>query len=1146
MVKRNIKLTRNLKLWLYQNIRKFFKADPYFKHLNVDTMLSEFKYELREQIYLDDLLERLTSLGYNKEFKFFRKFKKDEILYFSYPDLCFQIESLFESWGDVVKIEREYTQVFENLYYSSQSSFIINDEYETAAEELETSQFIYGLRPNLKTYYKLDFDRVSLREYELSKVSSIKCDFKKEYDKFSKKIKHRTNIIAGETGNGLFFQTDIQSFYHSIAPIEVISFLKEFHPTAIGLIKSVQKLKKLGFKELPVGWILSSSIAYLILFRFHQNLKGSLQKKLLDLKVKNESFDNIEILSYVDDFVFLIETKRLLTKEEGESVAQEILKQASFEIQKSLKFKKVAFHKLSSEKSVLHNITPSFASVVDTNFFNFAGNDYGTDGWHALDEVMAPFDNDLILNERVQFFKILQSTKTKILEDDLDPDFLFDDIFNKVQYKLEKGGVKYLVSILSLLGQYFKHCNKKGLFNKALFEKYSKPLCLSLNEDKKNSINVWINFFEKLWEIIPDKQNREIVKSYKKMLDDCFNKQIKPRKELTIFDKDLFKSLKESQRKKNIIANYQDNEFNGNISEASSFRLCSILFRNINITRCMLEGVFDEVELRQRDLYSVIISMKEIFSLDNNKFSFFNIISHAQKNFSLLGRKKFISNIVAESSFYFFPRSGIEELKRIYNFFEENKLGNEGYAIELSFQLENFETISQFVSLDGQEKLDAYLISMQHYFTKKYENPLKGIVGDFDFYVLKKVLIKSFIWTNFLFLTSNVEDFWKILFFKYTSIDSALALNWSASPFSLNNASFVIGNFLKKIICLNYRLEIDEILAEIKKHLNTEKENFKITLNERVELINLDEVLHKFYDKEFDFSQGVKITIAPLKIPRESYDPKLGLAFRPECINEINSKVNGAISHAIKQKSNFIVFPEMSLPRKYLESYLKKAGEGGVILVGGVENMPDKFRFVSNDVVVSFPCSPFENPMGKYYWSFFQSKIFPSSKEYNILKKAKYNFKFGNKMVLFYSTKWNNFSILNCADFLSLELAYFLQGYVQTLIVPSMNYDSDTFNHLSNTYIRQLFCYCVISNNRAYGGSSILAPFRDKAKRNVFSIEGDSVPEFHTTKIYPEEISKIQNENYLKLFNDKDNSDEFIDKFKQLPPGWVKKIIIKK
>ena len=222
-------LSENLKFWLYSSIKKFFSLDPYLKNFKTEEILSEFKYFLSESSTSDELLEQLDKCSQYRAMRFYRKQGAEEShLYFVYPRLSFQIESILVAWKDILSLEKEIINNYELEYISEYSQFpTVESEDEGACSR----QFVFGLRPNTNTFYnssaKLDF---SLRDYEMSKITPLQANFKTEYSYYKISVKNQVSKVAlKEEKKCLFFQTDIRSFYHSLPIDEIQQFFRKYH-----------------------------------------------------------------------------------------------------------------------------------------------------------------------------------------------------------------------------------------------------------------------------------------------------------------------------------------------------------------------------------------------------------------------------------------------------------------------------------------------------------------------------------------------------------------------------------------------------------------------------------------------------------------------------------------------------------------------------------------------------------------------------------------------------------------------------------------------------------------------------------------------------------------------------------------------------
>ena len=270
---------------------------------------------------------------------------------------------------------------------------------------------------------------------------------------------------------------------------------------------------------------------------------------------------------------------------------------------------------------------------------------------------------------------------------------------------------------------------------------------------------------------------------------------------------------------------------------------------------------------------------------------------------------------------------------------------------------------------------------------------------------------------------------------------------------------------------------------------------------------------------------------------------KNGFQYTAKARRLIDIKIRNSIDEAIKQKSSFLVFPEISLPRSYLQSYLRLLAGHDVILVAGLEYAVDINKNAYNSTIISVPVLRSASPGGRGYMVFEQIKNFPSAEESHHLQKAGFKYKNGDTVYIFKSTVWGDFAVLTCSDFLSLGFRWLLQGEVQSVFVPAQNRDSVTYDHISESCIRDLHCMAIVCNNPKEGSSHCYAPFYDKVKREKFKRVGISEPECHTFEIDPRIFKQNQtNASALTPFrdpNDKNNKawGKFIE-FKQLPPDW--------
>ena len=401
---------------------------------------------------------------------------------------------------------------------------------------------------------------------------------------------------------------------------------------------------------------------------------------------------------------------------------------------------------------------------------------------------------------------------------------------------------------------------------------------------------------------------------------------------------------------------------------------------------------------------------------------------------------------------------------------------------------------------------------------------------------------------------NDARDFVKYILTAHLEPEYSQLTPWSVIPLTLQKTGIYTNLIIKKLFEVKYneKNKISDIIKDIgiidflKNALNkTHIKKLEKFINQRyfdVNIVNLDLLSQQFEDKKLR-KKPFKITIAPLSLNEKDLNFKKSIRFENQSEKKIDLCIRGAIDEAVRQESSVLIFPELSIPRNYLGSYLKLASEHHIVLIGGLEYFSNIEKNSYNSTIVSIPVKRSLNPKGRGYFAFEQIKIFPSAEESYYLSKHNLKYQKGSGVFIFKSNFWGDFAVLTCSDFLSLGLRWMLQGEVQAVFVPAQNNDSVTYDHISETSVRELHCLAIVCNNPERGSSHCYAPYYDRSKRTMFKKIGVSIPEYHTFTVdCLKEFKKTQKEaNPIKPFrnldSEKNDRDKYpYSKYKQLPP----------
>jgi hypothetical protein len=252
-----------------------------------------------------------------------------------------------------------------------------------------------------------------------------------------------------------------------------------------------------------------------------------------------------------------------------------------------------------------------------------------------------------------------------------------------------------------------------------------------------------------------------------------------------------------------------------------------------------------------------------------------------------------------------------------------------------------------------------------------------------------------------------------------------------------------------------------------------------------------------------------------------------------------------AVETAIQDKSDFLVFPELFLPREHLYTYVRAVcRENRFVIIGGLEYGPysasdkDIDTPITNDAFIAIPSViGFDGKEGddreKGATIIVVPKIMPADEEERMLQNAGLRFRHGNKIYLFQSQFFGNWAVLICADLLNLPVQVLLQSKVQTLFVVAYNTDVEGYASIADSLQRLLLCNVIICNTGYYGSSLAFSPFRERYKRDVMRLKGNHIDAAVTIQLPVKSLCLAQQGISVK---DQNGKQEFIKQ----PPDFGK------
>lgn len=193
-------------------------------------------------------------------------------------------------------------------------------------------------------------------------------------------------------------------------------------------------------------------------------------------------------------------------------------------------------------------------------------------------------------------------------------------------------------------------------------------------------------------------------------------------------------------------------------------------------------------------------------------------------------------------------------------------------------------------------------------------------------------------------------------------------------------------------------------------------------------------------------------------------------------------------------RAEYVVFPELSVPRRWLPGLVGLFVKEGMSLITGVE-----YRFVqpmsAKQVVNEAYLLLSDDRLGYQSWCVVrQQKGVPAHHERDELRG-----KFGltlaapaikNEPKPLYRHFGHDFGVLICSELTDIRFRQEIRGNVDTLFVLSWNQDLESFGSLVEAAVLDVHCYMVLVNNRKYGDSRVRTPSKKNWKRDQVRIKG--------------------------------------------------------
>lgn len=244
----------------------------------------------------------------------------------------------------------------------------------------------------------------------------------------------------------------------------------------------------------------------------------------------------------------------------------------------------------------------------------------------------------------------------------------------------------------------------------------------------------------------------------------------------------------------------------------------------------------------------------------------------------------------------------------------------------------------------------------------------------------------------------------------------------------------------------------------------------------------------------------------------------------------ISKLVNDTLK--LSPKPDYMVFPELSIPLRWIDSISATLSAAGISLIAGTE-----YRHFEGDKLLSEAVLVLaDNRLGyPSYVKIWQPKIEPAvGEEKNLIHMfgktwSKPTVK-TNQIKPVYIHNGVGFGVMVCSELQNSKERIGFQGKIDALMVLSWNQDLDTFASLIESAALDIHSYIILVNNRKYGDSRVRSPAKKSFMRDIARVRGGDNDFVIAATLNIDELRAFQSR--AKRWPKQG------DKFKPLPGGY--------
>ena len=282
-------------------------------------------------------------------------------------------------------------------------------------------------------------------------------------------------------------------------------------------------------------------------------------------------------------------------------------------------------------------------------------------------------------------------------------------------------------------------------------------------------------------------------------------------------------------------------------------------------------------------------------------------------------------------------------------------------------------------------------------------------------------------------------------------------------------------------------------------------------------------------------SRSFRIAVANIRVDSTSINAALRQDISPDISLDREQHLYDMLNAAVRERADMLVMPEVSLPVSWLPSLVSFSRQHQIAIIFGLEH------WVGNGLAYNllFELLPGISKDG-YKTCVVAARVKNHYAPQELELIANVGLKPATDLVQvqnYQRTVWRgvSFASYNCFELSDMGHRVLFKSEIDLLVACVWNRDTNYYDHILESAVRDLHCYVVQVNTSQYGGSCVMRPASTERKRMMY-VKGGENAVILTTNIDVFSLREFQHTSQAGGGS----------LFKKLPPGFSHDVVLKR